>query len=279
MPRAALVAFAVFALVAPARADRVAPIASPVQRALRSPVVVVGKVTSIEKETVDAPLYPGSTNKVAHKIAVVKVETGLAGAENLTHIKIGFVTPTAELRRGPDNPELKEGQEWLFFVTKHSDNGFYSIPYLTPPVESKAGDYKAQVESVKKALAAIADPAKAMKSEKAEDRYNAAVAIVYNLRSVPEGTRGEIEQVPLTAEESRPLLKALTEGKWKSEIASQAFNGFSAFSMLGLEEADGWKQPEPQAGQEFVEQTREAFAKWLDGAGKDYRIKKIVPKK
>ena len=279
MIRTALAALAVFAFAAPVRADRVAPIASPVQRALRSPVVVIGKVTSVEKDAVDAPLYPGATNKVAHKIAVVKVEAGLVGAANLTHLKIGFVPPAAGLRRGPDNPELKEGQEWLFFVTKHADGGFYAIPYLTPPVDSKAADYKAQVGSVKKALAAIADPAKAMKAEKAEDRYNAAVAVVYNLRSVPEGTRGEIENVPLTVEESRPILKALAEGKWKAEIASQAFNGFSAFSMLGLEEVDGWKPPEPQPGQEFTEQTREAFAKWLDGAGKDYRIKKIVPKK
>ena len=35
----------------------------------------------------------------------------------------------------------------------------------------------------------------------------------------------------------------------------------------------------PEAGKDFVELTRAAYVKWLDGPGKDYRIKKLVPKK
>ena len=284
MLRAALVACTLLAICVPARADRIGPITSTVERALRAPVVVVGKVTSIEKDTIDAPVYPGATNKVAHTIAVVKIESGLAGAENLTHIKVGFVTPAAEkvagIRpgRGLENPELKEGQEWLFFLTKNADGGFHAIPYMLPPVESKAADYKAQVESVKKVLAAVADPAKALKAEKAEDRFNAAIAIIYKLRTAPEGTRGELENVALTADESRPILKALAEGTWKTEPAGRTLNGFSAFAMLGIGAADGWKSPAAAPGHDFLELNRQAFAKWLDGPGKDYRIKKFVPK-
>ena len=33
------------------------------------------------------------------------------------------------------------------------------------------------------------------------------------------------------------------------------------------------------AGKDYVELTRQAYLKWLDGPGKDYRIKKLVPKK
>ncbi len=281
MLRASLVAIALLAVAATARADRIGPITSPVERALRAPVVVVGKVTSVEKDTIDAPLYTGSTQKVAHKIAVVKIESGLTGAENLTHIKIGFVptnAPGIRPGRGPENPELKEGQEWLFFLTKNADGGFHAIPYMLPPVESKAADYKAQFASVKKVLAAIADHAKALKAEKAEDRFEAAIVILYKLRTVPEGSIGPMENVPLTAEESRPILKALTEGAWKTEPAGRTLNGFSAFSMLGLGVADGWKPPAAVAGKDFLEQTREAYATWLDGPGKDYRIKKLVPK-
>ena len=271
-------------IVLPARADRPALPSPPVELALRVPVVVVGKVTAIEKDTIDAPPYPGAPRKVAYKIAVVKIETGLVGADNLTHIKVGFATPEAERAagiragRGANNPELKEGQEWLFFLTKSADGGFHTISYMTPPVESTAADFKAQVEAVKKTLAAVADPAKALKAEKPADRFAAAVAIVYKFRTAPEG-RAETETVSLTADESRPILKALAEGAWRSDPAEQALNGYRSFALLGLTEADGWKPPAAEAGKDFAEQTRTAFAKWLDGPGKDYRIKKLVPKK
>jgi hypothetical protein len=267
--------------VAPLRADRMAPIALPVERALRVPVVIVGKVTSVEKETVEAPLYPGAPNKVAHKIAVVKIETNLAGAPALTHVRIGFVpSGTAGIRpgRGPENPELKEGQEWLFFLTKHSDASFYTIPYMTPPVESKAADFKGQVENTKKILTVIADPAKALKAEKAEERFQAAVALVTKYRTPFDGTP-EVEVAPLSSDESRPILKALAEGVWKRDQAVGQLNGLAAFFQLGLTEADGWNGPVAKAGEDFAETTRQAFIKWLDGRGKEYKINRLVAKK
>lgn len=285
MFRALLATLVLLTPSAVARADRMGPYASPVERALRVPVVVVGKVTAIEKETVEAPIYPGSAQKVAHAVAVVKVESNLLGANDLTHLKVGFVTPAGEkgagIRpgRGPNNPELKGGQEWLFFLTKNADGNFHAIPYMMPPVETKADGFKEQLANVKKALAAVADPAKALKADKAEDRFDAAVAIVYKLRALPEGIRGEVENVPLTAAESRPLLKALGAGAWKAAPAAPALNGYSAFAMLGLGAADDWKAPVPAPGEDFFEVNRRAFNTWLDGPGKDYRVKKLVLKK
>jgi len=279
MSRLLLVALALMGLALPAKADRIAPVANPVERALRVPVVVVGKVTAIEKDAVDAELYPGAGKKVAHKIAVVKVETDLAGAAGATHLKIGFVTAAAGLRRGPDNPELKEGQEWLFFLVKHHAGEFYSIPYMTPPLDAKAANAKAQIEEVKKVLALVADPAKAMKVEKAEDRFAAAVTIVFKLRTPPEASYKGVETAALTADESRPLLKALAEGAWKADPGERSVNAYRSFVLLGLTEADGWKPPVAEAGKDYVELTRTAYIKWLDGPGKDYRIKKLIPKK
>src|SRR5262245_13296778 len=80
MSRFLIASLVVIVVAIPASADRMAPIARPVERALRTPVVVVGKVTAIEKDPVDATLYPGAQQKVSFKIAVVKVETNLAGA-------------------------------------------------------------------------------------------------------------------------------------------------------------------------------------------------------
>src|SRR5947207_3236199 len=99
----------------------------PAQMALTTPVIVTGKVTAIEKDTVDATSpYVGSKDKVAYKVAVVKIDSALAGANNLTHIKIGFIPPAkvdpnapapapggirpAIRRPGFQAPELKEGQ-------------------------------------------------------------------------------------------------------------------------------------------------------------------------
>lgn len=280
MLRSFLVALAAVALVAPVRADRIAPISSPIERALRAPVVVLGKVTSVEKEPVEAALYPGATNKVSHKIAVVKVETNLLGADGATHLRVGFVPVGAEgVRpgRGPDNPALAEGQEWLFFLVKHHDGGFHAIPYMTPPVDLKAEGAKAQTESVKKVLAVVADPTKALKADKLEDRTFAALALVTKYRSPTEGVR-EVAPVAIPADESKLILTALAAGEWKPDPRGGRFNATTAFFQLGLTEADGWKSPVAKPGEDFHEALRQAFAKWTEGAGKDYRIKKLVPK-
>jgi hypothetical protein len=264
----------VLVLVAvPARADRIAPISGPAERALRAPVVVVGKVTAIEKDAIDAHGYPGANTKLPFKIAVVKIETGLAGAADLTHIKVGF----APSRRY--EVTLTEGQECLFFLAKHHEEAFHVMSYLTPPIDAKAIEFKQYVEEAKKALAAVADPAKALKAEKPEDRAAAATAIVYKLRSLFEETPKASEAVALSADESRPILKALAEGVWKADRRELTLSAYRAFILLGLGEADGWKAPAAEAGKDYVELTRAAYIKWLDGPGKDYRIKKLVPKK
>lgn len=274
-------ALALLALAPAVRADRMAPVARPVDRALRVPVVVVGKVTAVEKETVDAAYYKGGP-KVAHKVAVVKVESNLIGAENTTHVKIGFVPPAPNLRRGPDNPELKVGDEWLFFLVKSPGGAeFYAMTYMTPPLPAAADKFKEQVAEVKAVLALVADPAKALKAEKPEARHAAAVAILTKYRTPTEGvSHDQFEQVPIPVDESRALLKALTEGKWTPRVAGdEGAHAYGAFARLGLTEADGWKYPKAEAGKDFTEQTREALVKWLDGPGKDYRVKKFVEKK
>ncbi len=283
MRRVALV-LVLLALAPAARADRIAPVARPVDRALRVPVVVVGKVTAVEKDTVDAAYFKGGP-KVAHKVAVVKVETNLIGAENTTHVKIGFVpNGTGGIRpgRGPENPNLKEGDEFLFFLVKSPGGAaFYVMTYMTPPLPSDAPKFKEQVADVKGVLALVADPAKALRAEKPEARFAAAVAILTKYRTRAEGAAfDDFNEEPIAADESRALLKALAEGKWAPRPAGDdGAHAYAAFAQLGLTDKDGWQYPKAEAGKDFTEQVREAFAKWLDGPGKDYRVKKLVEKK
>src|SRR6478672_9427838 len=81
---------AVFAPLTPAK--RIAAPPNPIQWAFQAEVVVIGKVASFEKETVEVADGPGKV-KLAHRIAIIKVDSGLSGAANLTHMKVGFIPP------------------------------------------------------------------------------------------------------------------------------------------------------------------------------------------
>lgn len=272
-------------LAVPAEAKRVMRAFTPVEKLARSEVVVVGKVTAVEKEMVNAPRHAGDTEKVPHKVVVIKIEKGLVGGDGVTHVKVGFippppVDPNAPARPGRGGPaqqlDLKEGQEGVFFLTKQPGGGFYTVAPLMAPLDPKAGNYKAQLDQVTKAAAAFADPMKALKAEKAEDRFAAAAALVSKYRNVPDGA--EVETVKVPAEESKLILKALAEADWK-KTDPDVFYPTQAFYALGLTEKDGWKQPKPVPGTDFVDALKAGFTKWLDGPGKDYQVGKFVAKK
>jgi hypothetical protein len=291
---AAAVAVAMLAVPAPALMIAMKPAA---QRAITAETIVVGKVTAIEKEVVEAAPFKNAPNKVAYKVAVVKVETALAGANNVTHIKIGFIPPPMNADPAPGGPgprpaiarrpnlmpELKEGQEFVFFLSKHPTANFLVMPMMSPPLDVKNEETKKDLENIKKTLAVFADPVKALKSEKADERGFAAAVMIAKHRSHPDDG-GEPDQTPIKAEESKLILKALAEADW-TKFDRAAPNGMQSFYQLQLTDKDGWVMPKPvrpQPGQpavNFNEVVKEAYVKWLDGAGKDYVIKKVVLKK
>ena len=102
-------------------------------------------------------------------------------------------------------------------------------------------------------------------------------------RSYPE-QGGEADQVAIDKDESKLILKGLLESDW-TKLDRSVPNGIQSFYALQLTEKDGWVPPKPvraQPGQPAVnynEAVKDAFAKWLDGPGKDYVIKKYVLKK
>ncbi len=282
MTRFLFLAAAGLALTAsPAAAKRIA-LPPPANRAATADVVVVGTVTAVEKETVDAKPYPVADKPQAYTVAVIKVQDGLIGAAGLTHVKVGFVALGAPAPgRGPGRggwgvAPLAEGQSGLFFLTKHPTAGFYTVGPMAPPVDAADPDYKAQVAAAKAVAAAVADPMKALTAEKAGDRAAAAAALVARYRHGPQDA--EAVEVPVGAEESKLLLAGLAGVDWA------AFDGpgvqpAQAFYQIGLGDADGWKQPAvAKPGENYNVALRAAFAKWVGGPGKDYRVKKRVAK-
>jgi hypothetical protein len=271
---------------APAEAKRVMAPLGPLDRTARAEAVVVGKVTAVEKDPVMLPQYPGAKDKVAHAVAVVAVEKGLLGADGVKEFKVAFVAPPKPDPNAPARPvrglgpvNLVPGQEGVFFLTRHPGGTYHAVPQLAPPLDAKAADYKAQAEAVAKAAAAVADPAKALKADKPEDRFLAAAALLAKYRTVPDGVETEVVKVP--ADESRQVLKALAEGDW-SKYDPNGANGAQAFYRLALTAKDGWVQPVVSnpagAPVDFNAVLKDAFGKWLDGPGKDYQINKIAPK-
>ncbi len=274
---------------------------SPSQRALSAEVVVIGKVTAIEKDTVEAVPFPKSPQKLQYKVAVVEIQKRLAGAENLTHLKVGFipapplpqgglaavpgqpalVRPIAP-RRSFLTPDLKVGDEFLLFLDRHPDGGFYLMPGTSPPIAAKGDEEKKAVEGINKVLAVAADPAKALEADKSQDRYFAAATLILKYRSYPDNPGVKVEPQPIPAEESSRILAALAEGDW-TKFDRDLPNGMQAFNLLGLTQQDGFVRPRPmpaKPGQppvNFNHLTQEAFVQWLAGVGKDYRIKKLVP--
>jgi hypothetical protein len=303
-----LAGFCLAAVAAVATTDPVAGLVmaakAPVQRAVTADVVVVGKVTAIEKEAVEVAPVPNAPNKLAFKVAVVKIETPLAGADGVTHLKVGFIPPpmavpnagiaanaanaappaanargpaARQFRPGMQIPELKEGQEFLFFLTRHPSGQFHAMHPTSPPIELKGDEGKKQLEAVKKALTTLADPMKGLKSDKAEVRYETAALLLTKYRAYPD-FGGEVAPQPVPAEESRLILSGLAAGDW-TKFTPDGPNGPQTFYTLGLTEADGWKLPVVPPGQNPNQVIQDAFVQWLAGPGKDYRVKRNVPKR
>jgi hypothetical protein len=285
MRRLLVIPFLGLMMATPVEAKRVAATPAPVIRAIRADTVVVGKVTAIEKETVEVAV-PAENVKQTFKVAVIKVDSVLGGAAGVTHVRVGFVpAPPADPanpappRRG-FSPALVEGQSGLFFLTKHPTQPFHVIGPMMPPVDAAAENYKAELEAVKQAMAVLADPAKHLKAEKAEERFFAAATLLVKYRTYPEGV-AEVDQVKVSPEESQTMLKALADAPDWGRPGKFPMSPTQLMNSLALTDRDGWKSPmlRPGVAEDVNRLFKDAFAAWLAGPGKDYRITKMVPKK
>ena len=266
-----------------------APPPSADHKFVQSEVVVTGTVTALEQGTVGATApYPGAKAKVWYRIAVVKIESALVGAEGLTHLKVGFTLPdpSAPPARGSGGvirprqpvPELKEGQSVLLYLCKHPTAGFYVMParFLPADLGTVAGGN--ELETAKAFAAALRDPLKGLKSDRPEVRAETAALLVAKYGAYP-ALGAQVKPVPIDATESGLILQGLAGGDCRAGPNGAPPAAVRALYGLGLTEQDGWKQPVVRPGQDPFAKTKDAFVKWLAGPGQDYRIKKLVPKK
>ncbi len=258
---------------------------NPLQRALTAPVVVTGKVTSIEADAVEAEPFPKAPQKVTYKVAIVKLDEALVGAKGLTHVKVGFIPPPPPQPIDPNAPRvgggfrrpgfdlsLKADQTGCFFLRKHPTADFYTFDYMTQPLNGSAENYKDELAKVKQALAAVADPMKALKAEKAEDRYTAAAAVVTKYRT-PVGDTAP-KQVDVPAEESKLIFAALLEADW----SKHDFNTPHPTQLLqqaGVMSPEGFQVQFNGQG-DYNAVVKAAFKEWMAGKGAKYTLKKFA---
>lgn len=295
--RPLLMAVAVAALGPLAQAGSPGPPRAAVEKFAYSEVIVRAKVTAVAAGTVTEPWHYDAKTKVPYLVATVTIETAFAGAEKLKEIKVGFEPPP---KRDPKEgapwrfrggPQLKEGQEVLLFLSKHPSADFYVMPAVNEPVEIKGEQGKVDLETAKRFAAVLADPMKGLKSDKAETRAEAATFLVIKHRSSGEFVR-EVNEVAIPAEENRLIFSALLDADWSTRPPPGGVwpnnpvpHPLAAFQKLYLNEKVGWIEPvivAAPAGQpqpDYGSVMKDAFTKWRAGAGKDYVIKKLVPKK
>jgi hypothetical protein len=291
-----LAALAAIALAAPpTQALRIAvmPNASTKTKLIHADAVVVGKVTGIDKETVDLPQFPGGP-KVAHTVANVKIETAVFGAKNVTHVKLAFVKPGEQPQPGGDplpgrpiRPGIPgrggqqvfipaEDQEGVFFLHKHpSAENYFIVQMGHNPVLSSDPNYKGELDTVKAAAAAFADPVKALQAEKDEDRLANALSLAQKYRVAPMNNQtGVTEETAVPVEETKLFLKVLSDLDWtKHADAARLADALGLMpGNYGIPRVSAGEGEEPMAARQ------KAFKAWAEKYGAKFEVKKVSAK-
>ena len=254
------------------RADRMSDY-GPIMRAAVSDIVVIGKVTELDKESVEAKAHPGATEKTKFTIATVKIETDIRGAKNLTHVKVGFYPGSSGTGGSYKFPVLKQDDEVCVFLIKHPDSHFYIFPPLAPPIPVTENS-KAVMDRLKQSAAVFNDPANALKSDKVEVRTEAACFLLMQYLYSHPGR--ELTRVAVPLVESQVILKALAEADWIK--TDQEFDPGRIFANLGITGHAKFAKIQPKPGEDFKQLWRTEFRRWLPVDGKDFQIEKFVPK-
>lgn len=251
-----------FTLMADAKA-LIAPPGRPGDQVVQADVVVLGKVTEVEKDEVTATLYPGApkAEAVAFKVAVLKVEDTLLGGRGLTQFRIGFPAdaPAApgggpaggRIRRPGFGPvALTAGQEGCFLLVRHHEADFYVLVPNSKPLEKADKAFDTELAEVKKSAKALEDPVAALKAKDLADRFQAGYVLLQKYSQAKPKKGGRLPpREPAPAEEAKLLAAVMAELPWAapgdvpaSRIGGQPPSRMALWGFLNPTEI-GFKQP------------------------------------
>lgn len=260
------------------------------QRITSPDVVVVGRVVGMEPVDVEASPAAGQA-KTNYRIAVLQVNDVLRGVKKDTMmVRVGFIVgapganavggvqfqPGGAIRRpiafpGTPNVAVQVGQEGLFMLVKHHKEDFYLLPNFNSFVSSMNNtNYENEVKNAKRLCSVLENTAAALKSDDVEKRSLAAAVLISKYRSNTTGLA--VKQEPISAEESKLILKALSTGDWTPNRFNQVPNSYELFNMLGITAADGYNPVNLRTPQQYSE----AMQKWVSEHTDKYVIKRLV---
>jgi hypothetical protein len=256
-------------------------------RVAQAQTIVVGKVESFEEKTIEAKPYPGATNKLEYKIAVIKVDDAILNAKGITHVRVGFVKdPIGGPRppRGRPPVTFEKDQEVLVFLQPHDEANFMiALTCYHVIVKKDNPNFNKEVEKTKKYVKMVTNPKESLKAEKQEDRYAAAAIMVSKYRNKPFGV-AEPKTEAVDDEISKLILTALGEADWKNTNPSpDRFQLIpqQIFMDLGVTEKDGFNPPMIEVkglSGKVIDNTKYAgYAKqWCKDNAGTYKIQRYV---
>lgn len=225
----ATLAVLILATPAKSKALMIAPM-RPGDQVVQADAIVLGKVVSIEKDTIDVTPFPGAAadQKVAHKVAVIKVQESLMGGTGLTEYRVGFqadaggpiAPPGGGLPRRPINRgliALSADMEGCFLLVRHHSGEFFTLVPNGRLLQKKDEDFAKEVETIKKTIRFVDAPVEALKAKDLQDRYDAAVVILQRYQMVRTGSTkaGRApKREPIPAEENKLIIALLKELPW-----------------------------------------------------------------
>ena len=269
------------------------------QKAMGSKLVVAGTV-SLGKETVDLAAYPGTPTKTAYRVATIKVTDTLIGDKaDAVKVLIAPSDPVQPVFEYPGQPQqyfppfpnqiqVIDGQEGVFFLVKHPTAADqYTLAQGQPPLSPLDTKYKDDLAAVKQMAAIYADPVKALKAEKPDDRMKAAYAITLRYRQPPPFDGKQPAEKSIPAEETKLIFQAMLDADWEKWDKPQqdpnidyTLNPTGLIGLIGVYAGAPGKanfpQVRPQPNQGFSAAYRDAFKEWMTGNGKEFEIKRFV---
>ncbi len=255
-------------------------VAPPVpKRVVLADLVMVGKVTAIEDDLVEAsPLLkiPGVSNKVSYRVAVVTIDSILLG-EKKDETKVRVAVFQSAKKANEDRPgrppkvQFAADQEGCFFLRKHPDEPFYVVQEAFEFLDkAKIKDYDKELTLAKKCAQLLADPDAGLEAKDAGDRLLTAGMLIFRCRTPRVVYTKEPKTAPIAAAQSKRILTVLAEADWTEAKLPSAMAPLSLFLYLGLTEKDGWRAPQD------VKALSDAAREWLRKNAADFRIQRYV---
>jgi hypothetical protein len=251
------------------------------ERVVRARSVVVVKVLRIEKDTVTIKTPPNL--KQEFLVAVVKVESSIKGDKEGSELRVGFHAPPNPKDKQPGGivglpapVKLTRDQEALLFLSPFQDSDLNVVAAHSELLDKKSKTFEKDLKLVEHCMKLLAKPEDGLKAEDAAERFLTARLLIGKYR--PNSGFGlgpdKNKEMPIDAEESKLIMKALAEGDWKQKLTpgggATEVSAFDLFLMLKVTKEDGFTPPKDNT------KYAEAAKAWVkENVGK-YRVKQIV---